>query len=168
MTAASQSHLAFFLTGRRLDGDLESALGRGLRPALLTAYTDLSRLRYDYPLLLIDTPAGDDVHIVPLAAVIDGVLDKIASGAEGDKIRQQVLLAELEVRRRIMTGGAATLREAWAAVKAELVQRIEGIAGALDRAAGAFPYEGTLIDCDGEAPLRCVRHLWERVQEKRA
>ena len=44
----------FHLTGRHAGPTLAPIAGRGLRPALFARFGDLTRLRYDFPLVLTD------------------------------------------------------------------------------------------------------------------
>ena len=53
MEAEIQAQLAFHLTGRIGAGELGCIDGRGLLPALFASCRDLTRLRYDFPLVLI-------------------------------------------------------------------------------------------------------------------
>ena len=58
MEADLQSFVTFYLTGRKQAGRLDDMGPLKLRPAALAGYADLTRLRYDFPLVLIDTPKG--------------------------------------------------------------------------------------------------------------
>jgi ferredoxin len=80
---------AFFLTGRRAG---EAGAGPALRPALLAAYRDLTKLRYDFPLVLRANPKDDPVF-EPLTALTDRLI-------EGGADRQQALRVEREQRAR--------------------------------------------------------------------
>ncbi len=86
MEADLQTQVAFFLTGKRLTSNLDAVDGLGLRPALFANYRDLTRLRYDFPLVLLDGQA-DGSFAEPLSALIDGILDKVAQGDDGERIR---------------------------------------------------------------------------------
>jgi len=52
MNTALQEQTVFHLTGRRPADTLEPVAGRKLRPALISRYRDLTRLRYDFPVVL--------------------------------------------------------------------------------------------------------------------
>jgi hypothetical protein len=78
---------AFYLTGRRAG---EASAGPALRPALLAAYRDLTKLRYDFPLVLRANPKDGPVF-EPLSALTDR---RIEGGAE----REQALRVERELR----------------------------------------------------------------------
>ena len=53
----SNAHLAFYLTGNQSRAGLNAIGELGLRPALLAPYRDLTALRYDFPLVLVDGAA---------------------------------------------------------------------------------------------------------------
>ena len=59
MAAKFQDQTVFHMTGKR-SGDGLAALTAGYRPALLAQYRDLTKLRYDYPVVLLDGNA--DTH----------------------------------------------------------------------------------------------------------
>jgi hypothetical protein len=72
----------------------EAATGAAaLRPALFARYGALARLRYDFPLVLVEGD-GDGPVLRPLTGIIDGILRETAApGADGEALRQQVLRA---------------------------------------------------------------------------
>ena len=59
MAAKFQDQTVFHMTGKRA-GDGLAALDAGFRPALLAAYRDLTRLRYDFPVVLLDGDSGPE------------------------------------------------------------------------------------------------------------
>lgn len=100
---------AFFLTGRRTG---EAGAGPALRPALLAAYRDLTKLRYDFPLVLRANPK-DGPLFEPLSAHVDRLIE---GGAE----RAQALRVERELRAQAAAAGAVTPAAA-ARIDGELV-----------------------------------------------
>ncbi len=68
MAAKFQDQTVFHMTGKRA-GDGLAELSTGFRPALLAAYRDLTRLRYDYPVVLLERDVGRRLRAV---AVIGG------------------------------------------------------------------------------------------------
>ena len=58
MDATLHQQTVFHLTGRRPDAPLEAIDGLGLRPALMARYRDLTRLRYDFPVILVEPRRG--------------------------------------------------------------------------------------------------------------
>ena len=75
MAAKFQEQTVFHLTGKRASGELESIEPAELRPALLAAYRDLTRLRYDFPVVLVEGAAGGG-FATSLSAVVNGVLQE--------------------------------------------------------------------------------------------
>jgi hypothetical protein len=100
---------AFFLTGRRAG---EASADPALRPALLAAYRDLTKLRYDFPLVLRAHPK-DGPLFEPLSAHVERLIE---GGAE----RQQALRVERELRAQAAAAGAVTPAAA-ARIDGELV-----------------------------------------------
>jgi len=88
---------AFYLLGDRSGLPEEQAGSKQFRPALFAGYRDLSRLRYDFPLILGADP--DQEWVRSLADTIDFALRKAApQGIEGEETRRQVLSLEQEIR----------------------------------------------------------------------
>ena len=79
MNTDLQQLVTFQLTGERPGGDPDDIGKLNLHPALLAGYADLSKLRYDYPLVLIDG-AGDNGFVRSLSGVVDGVLWCVVGG----------------------------------------------------------------------------------------
>ena len=92
MDAELHGYLAFHLTGRQpgKGGRIDEP---GLRPALFAGFRDLARLRYDFPLVLISS-GQDDSSVQSLSGLFDRVVDAIASGAEGERVRRHALRLE--------------------------------------------------------------------------
>ncbi|MHA1569482.1 MAG: hypothetical protein ACTSXZ_08420, partial [Alphaproteobacteria bacterium] len=103
----SETHSPFFtfhLTGQRSGDDLGDAGREGLRPALFSAYRDLSKLRYDYPLVLIRAANGSG-FLRSLTDIIDDLLLRIAPrGMDGERPRRHVLRLEDEIRSLAQSG----------------------------------------------------------------
>ena len=75
MSTDSLELVAFHLTGSRPQGAAPSDT-EALRPALLANYTDISQLRYDYPLVLPAGAASGDT-ICSLTELVNDVITKI-------------------------------------------------------------------------------------------
>ena len=163
---------AFHLSGERPAQDLDGIAELDLRPALFAGYDDLSRLRYDYPLVLANGDSESDVS--SLSDVIDGMLHEIAPpGMEGERLRQHVLQIERKIRALIGGGCKGTLTQVWRQAESELLARADeaarpGLADSLSRAGAALRLDGPLIDCDGETPVRVVTHTWMANEAKKA
>lgn len=109
MRVETHPDTAFYLTGR-LAG--EASAGPALRPALLAAYRDLTKLRYDFPLVL-RADLQDGRVFEPLSAHVDRLIER---GAE----RRQALRVERELRAQAAAAGAVTPAAA-AKIDGELV-----------------------------------------------
>ncbi len=87
----------FHLTGRKIDKDFTDLGGLDLVPALLSRYRDLTQIRYDYPLVLVE--GGGDSYVQSLASITNGILQAIApEGIEGERARKNLLNLEMEMR----------------------------------------------------------------------
>ena len=106
MEADLQSFVTFYLTGRKQAGRLDDMGPLKLRPAALAGYADLTRLRYDFPLVLIDTPSGER-FAEPLSRLVDAALDQLASHADAERIRQHAFKLEQRIREKLVAAKAA-------------------------------------------------------------
>src|SRR5450756_2776926 len=104
MEADIQAHVAFFLTGRRPSEYLDAVDGLGLRPALFAGYRELTQLRYDFPLVLVDGRT-DGLFAQSLSGLVDGALASVAADGDGERIRKHALRLEQEIR-TLAAGGA--------------------------------------------------------------
>jgi ferredoxin len=167
MEAQLQAHVAFFLSGKADTPDLETIDRLELRPALFAAYRDLTRLRYDFPLILV---AGrpDGAHVESLSGLIDGILDKIAHGGDAERIRKHVLSLERHIRAQAAAGQEGKLSALWDKAAAELGKNDQSVAESLARARANLKLDGEVVDCDGAMPRRLVSHVWTLTQARRA
>lgn len=162
-----QSQVAFFLSGQASAPQLTTIESMALRPALFAAYQDLHRLRHDFPLLLVDD-AADGAGIVPLSAVVDEILGKIALGERGGRIRQHVLHLEMQLRKTTAGGKSGRLSALWDKAAQVLGRKDAALADSLALARANLRHDGELIDCDARTPARVVEHAWSRAQAQRA
>ena len=167
--AAFQEQRLFFATGQR-DGDgLDPVEGLALRPALLARYRDLTRLRYDFPLVLVDTgPAAGELR--SLSSIVEEALHEVAPrGLEGERLRRHVLRLEREIRTLVANGERARLSELWSRAASALAAPEDPSAQAvLGHVAGKLKGDGDLVDCDAALPARLVTHVWEAAQQRKA
>ena len=165
MDADLQAHIAFYLTGKRHSPNLLAIDGLKLRPALFAAYTDLTRLRYDFPLVLVKQgPAG----VEPLSGLIDAILDKVARGDDGERIRKHVLRLEQEIRRRVAHGDHGSFSALWDLAAPALAKDNKLMAESLSRARANLKVDGDVIDCDAALPYHLLGHAWGLTQTQRA
>jgi hypothetical protein len=167
MQAGLQASIAFHLTGKIPAGELESVEGLDLRPALLAEYRDLSRLRYDFPLVLVE---GDtDAPVASLCGLFDGALREVAAGPDGDRLRKHALRFEQEIRTLAAETGGAKLTELWAgAARRVSAHNDVEFQDSLSRLRAAIKVDGAVVDCDGDLPVRLFRHAWTALQERKA
>jgi len=144
-----------------------------LRPALFARYGALERLRYDFPLVLVEGD-GDGPVLRPLTSVMDAILRETAApGAAGEKLRQLVLGLEDAIRQRVARGERDTLTNLWRTCAADLVAASNEppfgpLATNLDRAREALRVDGLVIDCDGATPKAVLAHVWKAVHAAKA
>jgi hypothetical protein len=113
MTRNSSSLAAFHLIGERSDIDSAETVCKNLRPALFGAFWDLSKIRYDYPLVLVSGGSGEE-RVKSLADITDAILREIAPcGIEGEALRHQVLGLEQEIRNLVASGSTGSLSQLW-------------------------------------------------------
>jgi len=168
MQADTQAHVSFYLTGRRPSEHLDAVDGLDLRPALFAGLRDLTQLRYDFPLLLVDGPA-DGSFAQSLSGVIDSALAGVARGSDADRIRKHALRIEQEIR----TLAAGTAAESFAALWDKAVGRLgktadKAFEDSARRMRGAIKVKGTVIDCNAALPARLLQHAWAAVQRQKA
>jgi hypothetical protein len=143
-----------------------------LRPALFAGYGDLTRLRYDYPLVLANGCEGEEA-VCTLSGVIDRILNRIApQGIEGEFARKQLLGLEREIRSAVADGAEGMLGGLWRRAGERMLAGADDATGkdladVLARGQAALTVDGQLIDCDGETPGRVLRHLWAAGQQQK-
>ena len=167
MDSDLQAQIAFYLTGHRPASHLETIEGRELHPALFAAYRDLTSLRYDFPLVLVeDRPDGS--FIEPLSGLVDAILDKIAKGDDGQRIRKHVLRLEQEIRAGLAAGASGTFSELWDAAAKPLIKSDKRLAESLSRARANLKTDGLVLDCNAALPYQLLGHAWRITQLQRA
>ncbi len=167
MEADLQAHVAFYLTGKKSTAHLDAVEGLKLRPALFSGYHDLSRLRYDFPLVLVkDRPDG--AFVEPLSGLVDAILDKIARGDDGERISKHVLRLEQDIRALVAGGTGGLFSALWDQAAKPLIKGDKLIEGSLSRARANLKIDGDVIDCDAALPYQLLAHAWRLTQSQRA
>ena len=168
------SHFStFHLTGKRPGKNMAGVRQLGLRPALFSAYRDLSTLRYDYPLVLVDDDGGSS-FVRSFSDIIDGALKEIAPpGIKGERVRKHILGLEGEIRSLASRGRRGTLLQLWDLAETNLLSRTDdegrkSLSESLSRARGILRFDGEVIDCDKETPAKVLTHAWTVVQKAKA
>jgi hypothetical protein len=159
-----QAHALFHLTGKQTAG-VQSLESGGLRPALLTAYRDLTSLRYDFPLVLTEK---EEEPVQSLSGLFDRALAQIDGQQDRGRLRKHALRLEREIR-TLAAASSGTLFDFWddaagrlAAEKDELVRE------SLDRLRAAVGTDGKIVDCNGAMPFRLCKHIWQLSERKKA
>ena len=168
MEANTQAHVAFFLTGRRPSEHLDAVDGLGLRPALFAGYSDLSQLRYDFPLVLA-AKHFDSRLVQSLSGLIDDALKVVATGSDGERTRKHVLKLEQGIRTLLAAGEVGSLSALWDRAAADLGNSADqAFQESLKRTRVAIRFDGELADCDATLPARLLQHAWAAVQKQKA
>ena len=167
MEADLQTHVAFYLTGKKLSTHLDALDGLDLRPALFAGYRDLTHLRYDFPLVLV-AERPDGAFVEPLSGLIDGILDKVAQGVDGERIRKHVLRLEQDIRTRVASGSGGLFSALWDQAAAPLSKADRTIAESLSLARANLKIDGEVIDCNAALPFHLFGHAWSIKQAQRA
>ena len=168
MAARHQEQQLFFSTGRRQGEGVDAIDGLGLRPALLARYRDLTRLRYDFPLVLV--ARGPDAGAIrSLSSVVDEVLQEVAPrGIDGERLRKHVLRLEREIRALLAGGASGTLSELWAEAAPRLAAPADPLAASvLTHIADKLQLDGDVVDCDRAMPARVLTHAWQAAQRRK-
>lgn len=156
----------FYLTGKKPSGGKIAV--EGLRPALCATYGDLSQLRYDFPVILVEgKTAGAPVR--SLSATIDDLLQRIAPpGMESEQLRKMILRIEREIRALSAAGERGLLSELWDRVAAQLEQSNKSFGKSAHIARAALDIDGIVLDCQARLANDLVAHLWSAVQADKA
>ena len=167
MAAKFQDQTVFHMTGKR-SGDGLAALQAGFRPALLAAYRDLTRLRYDYPVVLLERDIGTD-YVKSLSSVMGDLIADIAPrGIEGERLRKHLLRLEREIRSLTAAGTAGTLTEVWPLAADKAAGRDDSVREILTRAVESLDVDGEVLNCEGALAARFLRRAWQNVHAERA
>jgi hypothetical protein len=165
MDATQQVQTVFHLTGRAPTAPLQPIDALGLRPALLARYRDLTRLRYDFPLVLLYPPAGG-AFARSLKDVVSELARNMAPiGPEGEALRKQLLHIEREIRSASAAGTHGRLSDLWKTTVERLVSAWEpGLRDTLMHAGRSTGRDGEIVDCDDAMPEKLLHHAWQVVQ----
>ncbi len=147
---------------------VESVGSATVRPALLAGYRDLARLRYDFPVVLVEDEAGG-AYVRSLTSLVDEVLQELAPrGAEGERLRRHVLRLEHELRALAADGARGLLTDLWERAVPGLADGDESVEQILAHTGACLKADGEVAGCDHELPGRLVEHAWRSVQQQKA
>jgi hypothetical protein len=167
MAAKFQDQTVFHMTGKRT-GDGLAPLAAGFRSALLAPYRDLTRLRYDYPVVLLERDEGPQ-YVRSLSAVVGALIADLAPrGLEGERLRRQLLRLERELRALVASGAAGSLSALWRAAAERAAGRDDATLDVLTGAAGALAADGEVVDCDRALAERFVARAWRNVNAEKS
>ncbi len=172
MSVALQELINFHLTGKRDNAQTESMAGADTVPALLAPYRDLSQLRYDYPLILVDG-AETQAFVDTLSGVINRLLRDIApQGNAGEQLRQHILRLERRMRELAVGKFSVTLSELWKQAEKSLLAECtkaeaEWLGNSIATARFALQIDGQVVDCDERSPARLIEHGWAKLAVRR-
>lgn len=173
MSVALQELIHFHLTGKRDNAQIESMAGTDMVPALLAPYRDLSRLRYDYPLILIEGP-DTQAFVDTLSGVINRLLRDIApEGNSGEQLRQHVIRLERRMRELASGKFSVTLSDLWKQAEKSLLAECtkaeaEWLGNSIATARFALRVDGQVVDCDERLPARLIEHAWNQLAGHRS
>lgn len=143
------------------------------RPALFAGYGDLGKLRYDFPLVMVEDDTGS-ARVQPLTAVVDDLICKsVPSGSGGERFRWLLLHLEARIRELVAGGSDEPLSRLWRQAEADLLaskktrERRE-LSEKLDAVREMLDVDGRVIDCDGETPVRFLVHAWNTIHTGKA
>ena len=165
----AREQMLFHLGGGRRDGGAAFGASRALWPALLAPYRQLSRLRHDFPLVLLEE-AGADGFAPPLSTVLGRLAETLAPrGIEGERLRRHLLGIEDTLRAMVAEGATGTLSALWPLALERLQSTHDETARrVLAQAGQALPYDGELAACDAALPARLMTLAWRRAQREKA
>jgi hypothetical protein len=165
MDASIRRETYFHLTGQRPAAAFDAIEGLRLRPALLARYRDLTRLRYDFPVVLVEA-GSDGTFVRSLSEIVDDMLRQVAPrGIEGEGLRKHVLSVERGIRRLVAGGASGSLSSLWErAVQQGAVGEDTGLARYLEEAGASLGVDGEVLDCDPTLPGRLLAHAWRAAQ----
>jgi len=162
MAAKFQDQTVFHMTGKRA-GEGLAELSADFRPALLAAYRDLARLRYDFPVVLLERDSGVG-YVESLSSVMGRSIAEVAPrGIEGERLRRQLLRLEREIRRLVAGGTTGTLTELWPQAAVLAAGKDDSAREILTRAAESLDVDGDLVDCTVDLTARFLTRAWQNV-----
>jgi len=168
MRAELQAHIAFHLTGRMPQGEVDVLAQSELRPAILAGYRDLTTLRYDFPLVLIRAGSTEQ-SLQSLSGLFDGALRDIAAGDDGERLRKHASRLEQEIRRLVAEDVTGSLSDLWDIGAARIgASKDKLLQDSLSRLRAVLKADGDVVGCDEAMPFRLFQHAWQSLQDRKA
>jgi hypothetical protein len=176
MKTEANELIAFHLTGERPKAAGNDPAKLNMCPALLSGYRDLTKLRYDYPLALIDD--GSDRPLKPLSGIFNEILQvKAPRGISGERMRKTLLSLEREIRAVAVGERPGSLSELWSkaadnllsqkGLSSERKRELEEDLAAARSVLHAETGSAQVVCCDENAAATIIAHTWRMIREKR-
>jgi ferredoxin len=140
-----------------------------MNPVLFAGFKDLTKIRYDYPLVLLNENFAGDC-LKSLTEICDEILREIAPpGTEGEAMRLQLLRLEQEIRQQLAAGESGQLSAIWDNAATILLNNSIStghsiLEETLGKARAVLNYDGELVDCDAHLPARLITRIWKASQ----
>lgn len=172
MSVEMQEMIHFHLTGKRGGSNDAAVPGTNACPALLVPYRDLSKLRYDFPLILLNDE-DSQAFVDTLTGVINKLLRDIApQGNAGEQLRQHVLRLETRMRELVGREVEWSVFKLWKQAEKSLLAECDEAEAELLRsnlatARFALRLDGRVVDCDSDMPVRLLKHAWAKNEAHR-
>jgi hypothetical protein len=168
MQAETQAHIAFHLTGKMSRGEFDTLAQNKLHPAVFAGYRDLTALRYDFPLVLVASPA-DGAAVQSLTALFNAAVKVVAEKGDGERVKRHTLRIEREIRKLVAEGVTGQLSELWDVAIGRIGAKEDNLLrDSLTRLRAAVKADGDVVDCDKAMPFRLFRHAWQVLQDRKA
>jgi hypothetical protein len=128
----------------------------------------LTRLRYDYPVVLLERDTTPQ-YVQSLSSVIGALITELAPrGIEGERLRKQLLRLEREIRALLAAGSTGTLTELWREAAAKAAGTDDSAREVLTRTAESLHVDGELLDCSRALSDRFITRAWQNVHAEKA
>ena len=172
MSVELREMINFHLTGKRANDAVAGGPGADAVPALFVPYRNLTELRYDFPLILVEG-ADAQAYVDTLTGVINRLLRDIApKGNTGAQLRQHVLRLERRMRELAVDMASVTLTELWKQAEKSLLAECdaaeaEWLGNSIATARFALRTDGLIVDCDEHLPAQLLEHAWAKLARHR-
>lgn len=168
--------VAFHLLGDRsgltIESMSENASEQKLRPALFAHYKDLTKLRYDFPLILVEREPD---WVRSLSDSIDAALQETESEPKTNSSARQVMDLEYLIRKLLSEGQEGTLSVLWEEASRLLLSELNEIPGSgsklekmLADVRAKIGFDGEIINYKQQLPIQLIRHAWNQSQKEKS
>jgi hypothetical protein len=165
--------ITFHLTGERPKDAKNDPAKLKLCPALLSSFRDLTGIRHDYPLVLVEN--GSDQPVASLSGIVNAILQATAPrGIAGERLRQNLIHLEGEIRALAHQKNPGSLSEVWSKASDSLLSNRdlsaedrEALEKNLAKARSALGRDGRILGCDEDTPAEVTAHSWRIIRKKR-